>query len=270
MTEFEVGGRTGRVRVRVWPTREPRYVALIAHGYAEHIGRYEHVAERLSADGAVVYGPDHAGHGHSEGERALVEDISKIVEDLHAVMTRAHANHPRCPAVLIGHSMGGLISLVYAQKHADSLDALVLSGPVLATNPALAPLLDLDEIPDVPIDPAVLSSDPEVGQRYADDELVYHGPFKKPTLIAMASAVQAIPHGASVGDLPVLWMHGKLDQLVPVDTTRPVVERVCGRLEQRLYPKAQHEIFNEINKDEVLDDMISFLERTLQRSARPA
>jgi alpha-beta hydrolase superfamily lysophospholipase len=263
MPDFEIEGRTGRVLVRVWESGEPRHIAVLSHGYGEHIGRYEHVADRLTEHGAVVYGPDHAGHGRSEGDRALVEDFSTIEEDLHAVIERAREQHPELPMVLIGHSMGGLIALAYAQRHPDELDALVLSGPAVAINPALAPLLEMDEIPDIPIDPAILSRDPEVGRRYAEDELVYHGPFKKPTLIAMASAAQSIQRSPGLGELPVLWMHGELDQLVPLDAVRPVVEGVGGRLEVHVYPGAQHEIFNEVNKDEVLEHLTAFLDRTV-------
>src|SRR5438874_1310342 len=179
--DFEIKGTQGRVAVRCWPNADARYIALIAHGYGEHIGRYEHVAERLVAHGATVYGPDHLGHGRSEGERALIADIDDIVTDLHAVAERSRADHPGLPVVLIGHSMGGIIASAYAQRHRDELAALVLSGPAIGGNPAFEGLLALDPIPDVPIDPEILSRDPEVGRRYAEDELVWHGPFKRPT-----------------------------------------------------------------------------------------
>ena len=64
------------------PDGAPRRVVLVAHGYGEHVGRYQWVAERLTADGAVVYAHDHIGHGRSEGERVLVEDFEGVVDDL--------------------------------------------------------------------------------------------------------------------------------------------------------------------------------------------
>src|SRR6202171_3266387 len=111
----EVHGRRGRVIVHQWSVAEPRYVALIAHGYGEHAGRYAHVAERLVADGAVVYAPDHYGHGRSEGPRASIDDVEDLVADLHAVAEGARAEHPDLPLVLIGHSLGGLIAARFAQ-----------------------------------------------------------------------------------------------------------------------------------------------------------
>ena len=138
-------------------------MVILAHGYGEHIGRYEHVAAALVERGAVVAGPDHLGHGQSEGERVLVADYEHVIDDLHAVVRRSTADHPGLPVVLVGHSMGGLIATRYAQRHGDGLAGLVLSGPVLGSWTAATDLLALDEIPDVPLDPDTLSRDPAVG-----------------------------------------------------------------------------------------------------------
>ena len=68
-------GTEGELSVAVWDRPDPERVVVLAHGYGEHIGRYAHVAEALVARGSEVVGPDHVGHGQSEGERALVEDF---------------------------------------------------------------------------------------------------------------------------------------------------------------------------------------------------
>ena len=176
--ELELQGSEGRLFASVWPNDDARYIAVVVHGYAEHIGRYAHVIERLLADGAMVYGLDHLGHGRSDGEPALITDGEHLTADLRPVGERARAEHPDLPLVMIGHSMGGLIATRYAQTHPGELDALVLSGPVIGGNPGMAALLELDPIPEVPIDPAVLSRDPAVGEAYVADPLVYNGPFK--------------------------------------------------------------------------------------------
>jgi alpha-beta hydrolase superfamily lysophospholipase len=262
MSDFELEGTRGTVVVHSWPNPDARYIALISHGYGEHARRYDHVAERLVADGAVVYAPDHHGHGRSDGERALVHDLDKAVEDMHTLSERVGAEHPGLPTVLIGHSMGGLIATRYGQRFGDELAALVLSGPAVGGNPDLEGLAQLDPIPDVPIDPAVLSRDPAVGQAYADDPLVYHGPFKRETLMGLGAAVQAVAEGGTFGSLPTFWIHGEEDQLVPLVYTQPAIELIKGdRFEQKLYPGARHEIFNETNKDEVIDDVLAFVGR---------
>src|SRR5947209_20317221 len=118
-TDFDIAGTRGRIVVHRWDADEPRYVALLSHGYGEHARRYDHVAARLNADGAVVYAPDHHGHGRSDGERALAEDLEGAVEDLHLVAETAQAENPGPPVVLVGHSMGGLIAARYAQRFGE-------------------------------------------------------------------------------------------------------------------------------------------------------
>ena len=131
-TRTELTGSRGRVVLHAWPSAQPRYVALIAHGYGEHAARYDHVAQHLVDHGAAVYAPDHLGHGLSDGERALVEDVDDLVADLGAVARSASAEHPAQPLVLIGHSMGGIVATRFAQRHGERLAALVLSGPAIA------------------------------------------------------------------------------------------------------------------------------------------
>jgi alpha-beta hydrolase superfamily lysophospholipase len=251
--------------VHRWSAAEPRCIVLIAHGYGEHAGRYEHVAQRLVEDlGASVHAPDHRGHGRTGGATGLVADGEAITSDLHEVSDAARAAHPGLPVALIGHSMGGLIATRYAQRFGDELAALVLSGPVIGGNPAFEQLLAMDPIPDVPIDPSVLSRDPSVGEAYAADELVYHGPFQRVTLEQLFAAIGRVAEGPSLGDLPTLWIHGSEDELVPLDVTRPAVERLRGtHFEEHIYEGARHEVFNETNRDEVLGDVVAFLRAAL-------
>lgn len=258
--ELTFDGTRGHISVHHWDAPEPRYVVLLAHGYGEHAGRYEHVAQALVADGATMYAPDHAGHGRSAGDRALVRDIEDLVTDLRTVAGMAAEAHPGLPTVLIGHSMGGIVATRYAQQFGDELAALVLSGPAIGGNPAFEGLMAMDPIPDVPIDPAILSRDPAVGEAYAADDLVYHGPFKRETLQGLFDAIHAIGEGEPLGALPTFWVHGSEDQLAPLDVTREAVEKVKGSaLQQKVYEGAQHEIFNEINRDEVIADVLAFI-----------
>ncbi|WP_131743395.1 alpha/beta hydrolase [Actinomadura roseirufa] len=262
--QWEFAGARGAITARTWADGEPRYAAVLAHGYGEHLGRYERVAAELVRHGAVVCGPDHLGHGLSAGARVLIEDVEDVVADLGTVVEAARADHPGLPVVLIGHSMGGLVATRYAQLHGDALTALVLSGPVLGRWPAVTGLLALEEMPDVPIDPATLSRDPKVGVAYAADPLVWHGPFEKATVRALDACLRRVGEHGSLGMLPVLWLHGGDDRLVPPEDTRTGIEAVRGGdLTERIYPGARHEIFNETNRDEVLRDVTAFVDGVL-------
>jgi alpha-beta hydrolase superfamily lysophospholipase len=264
--EHVLTGTRGRITAREWPRSAPRYVALLVHGYGEHIGRYEEAAGVLTGHGAAVFGPDHLGHGRSAGERVLIEDFEDVVTDVHTVADLARAAHPSLPVVVIGHSMGGLIAARYAQRHRERLAALVLSGPVIGDWELPRRLLALEEIPDTPINPAALSRDPAVGAAYAADPLVWHGPMKRPTLEAFVRTLAAVSEGGDTGALPLLWLHGDDDRLVPLAGSRIGVERLSGGdLTERIYPGARHEVFQETNKAEVFADLTRFLDGVLTR-----
>jgi alpha-beta hydrolase superfamily lysophospholipase len=255
-------GTRAQIAMYVWPNPEARHLVVLAHGYGEHLGRYEYVAEFLTGRGAVVAGPDHLGHGRSGGEPVVIEDYDLVADDLHAVVIRLKQRHPGLALVLVGHSMGGMIGVRYAQLHRDELAGLVLSGPVLGTWSAVTDLLELDEIPDDPLDVSTLSRDPRVGTVYTEDELVWHGPFKRPTVKAIDAELKAIGSGPKLGRLPTLWLHGEDDQLVPISETRAGIDALeFGALETHIFPGARHEVFNETNRDEVLGITADFIER---------
>jgi alpha-beta hydrolase superfamily lysophospholipase len=259
--EWTYDGVDGPLVARSWSDAgEPTHIVVIAHGYGEHVGRYEHVAAALVDAGAVVYAVDHMGHGKSGGERVRVHDFEDVVTDLHALDLEARHDHPDLPVVVLGHSMGGLIAARYAQRYGDTLTALVLSSPVVGRWEAVTQLLALSEIPDVPLDVTTLSRDPRVGETYAADPLVWHGPFKRATLEALQRGIDAIADGPGLGDLPLMWIHGEDDPLVPIAGSRTGIEHLRGpNFLERTYPEARHELFNELNADEVLADVTGFI-----------
>jgi alpha-beta hydrolase superfamily lysophospholipase len=217
------------------------------------------VAQALNERGSAVVGPDHVGHGTSEGEQALVEDFETVVDDLRAVVQDARGD---LPVVLVGHSMGGLIATRYAQRHREDLAGLVLSGPAIGLSPVFEGWLNAPEPPSDPIDGAVLSRDPGVGEAYVADPLVYHGGWKRATLEAFVAADEAIVAGPGFGDLPLLYVHGADDQLVPPVLARPVVERLAGPdSDLRLIDGARHEVFNELDKEQTIELVAAFAER---------
>jgi alpha-beta hydrolase superfamily lysophospholipase len=258
----ELAGTEGTIQVRVWPHPAPERIVVLSHGYGEHIGRYEHVAAALVERGSVVYGPDHIGHGESDGERVVIADFENVVADLHAVVERAREEHPGLPVVLVGHSLGGLITTRYAQLHGEVLAGMVISAPVVGLGPVVGQWLAGPEVPSDPIDVAVLSRDPKVGEAYASDPLVWHGGWKRPTAEALLRVSEAIEAGPGFGDLPVLYIHGEADQLVPMILVQPAVQRLAGSdFAEHIVAGARHEPFNELEQDETIALVAEFAER---------
>ena len=262
--EWSFEGTDGTRVARTWDNPQARYVAFLSHGYGEHIGRYEHVAAHLVRHGAVVHGVDHVGHGKSDGDRVLVNDYEDVVTDFHTLSDEARRATPDLPVVLIGHSMGGMIAVRYAQRYGTELAALVLSGPVLGRWQTVDTLLPLDPVPDTPIDPATLSRDPAVGEAYVADPLVWHGNFQHTTLEALNASSRLISRSGDLRALPTLWVHGAQDQLVPIGDTRDGIAVIRGSaLEERIFDGARHEVFNETNSAEVLDAVTDFVDSVL-------
>jgi acylglycerol lipase len=259
---FALDGSEGTVSVRVWEHPGARRVVVIAHGYGEHIERYDHVARALGERGAAVYGPDHLGHGRSAGERVLIADVEHVVDDLVRVVERARAAHPALPVVLVGHSMGGLIATRLAQRpRRPPLVGLVLSGPAIGLGPLMEQMIAAGFV-DQPLDVAGLSRDPAVGEAYAADPLVWHGAWKVPTITALARAEDAVEPGPGFADLPLLWIHGTDDPLVPIALVRPAVERLRGAdFTAHVHEGGRHEVFNEIDREGAIDALCAFAER---------
>jgi alpha-beta hydrolase superfamily lysophospholipase len=258
--EFE--GSEGRISVRVWEHPGARRVVVVVHGYGEHVERYDHVARALRARGAAVYGPDHLGHGLSAGERVLIADVEHIVDDVLEVIARAAAAHPRLPIVLLGHSLGGLVATRLVQRTGrPRLAGLVLSGPGIGLGPVMAQMTEAG-FADQPLDVSTLSRDPAVGAAYAADPLVWHGAWKATTLAALARAQDAVEQGPGFGDLPLLWIHGTEDALVPIFLTRPAVERLRGAdYTAHEHDGGRHEVFNETDRERAIDLLCAFAER---------
>ena len=260
MTEGTVQGSAGPIYTQTWEIDGARGGVVVVHGYGEHIGRYEHVAKALNDAGWSVYGLDHAGHGQSEGERVLIPDFTPVVDDVHPVVGQAQAVNPGRPVAMLGHSMGGGIATRYVELHPGQVAALVLSAPAIGSLQGITALLGMDVIPSDPLPVTTLSRDPEVQRSYQEDPLVWQGAFKRQTLLGFADLLLNIALDADKVTGPVLWQHGEDDQLVPLAGSRRAIGLMRNaEVTEKIYPGARHEIFNEINKDEVLADTVDFL-----------
>jgi alpha-beta hydrolase superfamily lysophospholipase len=108
-------------------------VLVIAHGMAEHAGRYSGFAHWLASRKIAVVTYNHRGHGpdcpkDQLGHYGDHNGWGKVTDDLHRVLLDTRERFPGLPLILLGHSMGSFIAQSCAQRHPDALDALILSA----------------------------------------------------------------------------------------------------------------------------------------------
>ncbi len=261
MANFD--GAIGSVHYERWlPDGDARVIVIIVHGYAEYAARYAHVADRLTAAGAAVYAEDHMGHGHSDGERALIDDFGAVVADLRVLVDLATAAHPDVPLVMIGHSMGGLLTSRFAQTHPDEVAGIGLLGAVIGDWTWAREALAAPELPPASTDFSGMSRDPETVMSYSTDPLVYRGRYKRPLLEAEMVALDRFQEEIGNLTMPVLFCHGDDDPYVDYRTSLAAVEAMpSDDVTIRVYEGARHELVNETNRDEVIDEIVAFVER---------
>jgi alpha-beta hydrolase superfamily lysophospholipase len=254
---------------RTWlPDGRADGVVVVAHGAGEHSGRYAHVAQRLVGEGYAIYAIEHRGHGRSQGPRALIDRIDNAVADVDKLVALAAEAHPDAPLFLLGHSMGGTIALSYALAHQQRLAGLVLSGPLAALEAVPAPMrltaralsVLAPRTPLIAIDPSLISRDPAVVADYQSDPLVHHGKLPARTVVELAGAIESFPEAVAAITVPTLIMYGTDDGLCPPQGSVMLSERI-GSSDKTLkaYQGLYHEILNEPERDQVLDDLCAWL-----------
>ena len=242
-------------------------VVALVHGLGDHARRYGRVVSRLTDAGYVVIAPDLAGHGRSGGKRLGVNHFGDFVADLHRVIHSVE--HAGLPLFVIGHSMGGAVALTYALDHPDELTGLVLTGPAVVPGDDLPPLLVkaapmlgrlVPWMPGTALPASAVSRDPAVVAAYEADPLVWHGKLPAGIGGALLGAMSEFGDRLPSLRVPTLSLHGGRDGLTNADGTRFIGERGGGEVTVKIYPELYHEIFNEPERDEVLDDVMAWLD----------
>lgn len=291
------------VHVREWmPQGRPRGIVQIVHGVAEHTGRYEHVARFLNEHGFLVCGGDHLGHGKTASDGKYGYFASRggwdlVVGDVRRLRELNEETYPGAPYVMLGHSMGSFLTRTYLICWPGTLDGAVLSG----TGQEPAPLVMLGKWLAAGI--SILRGGGYVSRLvYGISMGAYNRKFKpnqssgdwlsrdetminawqkdpmcmfKPTVAMFYDMMGGLQFIASPQNLarmdretPVLFLSGDRD---PVGTMGRGVKKVvdmfrkagCEDVTLKLYPEGRHEMFNEINRQEVMEDLLTWLEKKL-------
>lgn len=250
------------------PDGVARAAVIVAHGYAEHSGRYEALTGRLVAEGYAVYALDHRGHGQSGGKRASVRVFREYVDDLVRFIDRVRETRPNPPRFLFGHSMGGLVALQLVLEHPEKVEGLAVTGALVQNAVTVPPLLERaaalvsNLAPDLPVQELRaedVSRDPAVVQAYQDDPLIYHGKVRARLGLELLRAGPYVLGRAHHIELPILIQHGTADKIAAVSGVEALYRELGGEDKAlELYDGAYHEILNDYGKEQVTSDLVTW------------
>lgn len=282
------------------PAAKPRGIIHIAHGMGEHGGRYEWTAQQLNAAGYAVYINDHRGHGETAtvlGDFGI-DGWNRTLLDLHEMNQQYAKDYPGVPRILFGHSMGSMLTEQYIERYGASLDGVIISGSPGFAHPLLSWLVrqicrfeawrlgPLQESPILqqlvfgnankafaaatpePTGFEWLSRDSAQVRAYMDDPLCGFVPFPASLLDIFKGAawtqtqqqVEKIP-----ANLPLYLFSGSDDpvhnQMADLNRLLKQYAKADLQIETTFYPEGRHEMLNAPNRDEVMDDVLRWLDR---------
>ncbi|WP_334190839.1 alpha/beta hydrolase [Noviherbaspirillum sp.] len=288
------------IHYRYWSTAAaPTAVIQIVHGAAEHGGRYERFARALVGQGYAVYATDHRGHGRTRIRSGELGDAgpdawNRFVEDERQLSQSIRDNHAGAKLVLFGHSMGSFITQDYITRHADLLDAVILSGTAYGPPPPKEAITALNAAAQAaPLGPSQiwsnrfadfnkpftgkpgfewLSRDPEEVRKYEEDPLAgfpFSNELVRDFFQGMALLRDPVREARIPVDLPVLVIQGALDPVgANLQATHALLDRFnelgLTRVSHHFYPEARHELLNETNREEVQRDVLNWLASVLK------
>ncbi len=251
------------------PVEDCTAILLIAHGLAEHSGRYEHFAAFFVARGYAVFALDHIGHGKSDGDRCHIGRFSEYTDGISLLLDRAREECPEIPVILVGHSMGGLIATRFLVEHQADFAGCVLSGAAVKSAVELSPIQRfmmrffsrvLPKLRVLQLDASEVSRDPAVVESYRRDPLVFTGKVTARLAEQLFSTMACIEDRLGAIELPMLILHGSADGLTSPAGSKMLHQKISSREKKlTIYEGLYHEIYNEPEQDEVMTDVANWL-----------
>ena len=266
-----------RLRVVDWSEGEPARAKLaFVHGWAEYTGRYDHVAEWFGAHGLACYGVDLRGHGHSDGIRGFIRDYSEYIDDCEAFVSWVmEQGDTSLPVFLVSHSQGGLITTRFAEQRplANDLAGLVASAPMYGLaievpgwKAAMGDLMSRvwpSLALEAGVDPETLSKDADRNRDYMEDPLIFSKATSRWFTESKMAQEQSLAAAQRIA-IPVLLLHSPDDRVNAYAATRAIYDRLdVDDKTIKPYKGLRHELFNEVEREDVFADVLEWLEARL-------
>ena len=260
-----------------WPVANPKAVIQIAHGLGEHARRYDHMALVLNRAGYSVYADDHRGHGQTgvgQLEKGTIKNLGNLgpggmeatFEQVYKFSKLIKSENENLPLILLGHSWGSFIAQKIVNKYSESYDAVILSGSAL-TMPGYLETGDFNKAwkknPNA-TGYEWLSRDVQVQKAFVEDPLTFLAVAMKVFGIANSLKLFGTPSKNVRADLPILVQVGQADPIGGERANKALVQAYQSNAETEdielvVYHEARHEIYNETNKEQVFEDLITWI-----------
>ncbi|MGB4588375.1 MAG: lysophospholipase [Clostridiaceae bacterium] len=246
---------------------EPKALVIIVHGLNEHLNRYDHFTEKLNESGYSVYRFDQRGHGKSKGERVFFGSFHEMPDDTNVIVDLAREESVGKKIFLFGHSMGGETVALYGTKYPGKTDGIITSGALTRYNLQLfGDQFPIEATAKIFVPNSLgegVCSDPAVIEAHANDPLV-----EKEISIGLLNetykGVQYLKTNSKAFTDPVLILHGAKDGLVSEKDSRDFFGDISSSDKSlRIYGNLLHEILNEPRKEEVIADIVLWLNKHL-------
>jgi len=263
-----------KIFCKYWSTNitEPKALIYVAHGAAEHCLFYGELAERLTQDGYYVFANDHQGHGQSEGSRMHITDFRHYIRDVICHCEKVKAKFPGVPLYILGHSMGGAVSIMSVLDHPDLFTGMVLIAPVVTPeNDTVGPIkiflgkLVAKVFPHFPVlslNSDDISRDPAVVQKTKDDPLTYQGWMKAKWASCLLEALIEIESKVKDIKIPFLVLHGDTDNIINSVGSQTLYDKAASKDKTiKIFPGGYHQLHGDIEptKSETLKDISKWL-----------
>ncbi|XP_029575921.1 monoglyceride lipase [Salmo trutta] len=243
---------------RYWePDAPPRALVFVAHGAGEHCGPYDEIGRTLKEQSLLVFAHDHVGHGQSEGDRMNIKDFQVFVRDSLQHIDLMKGRHPGLPIFIIGHSMGGAISILTACARPNDFAGVALIAPMVRVNPESAtpfkvflakvanhivPSLSLGFIKS-----KWISRDQTQVEAYDTDELNHHGGMRVSFAMQLIGASERIEREIPAITWPFLLLHGDVDKLCDIGGSQMMFDKAPSADKKiKVYDGAYHALHHEL------------------------
>ncbi|MEM2143681.1 MAG: alpha/beta hydrolase [Candidatus Thorarchaeota archaeon] len=252
------------------PDDHPRAVVIAIHGLGSHADTLEKIGEAFAKRGFVLFAPDMRGFGHFSGEKGHVNSFDEYVQDMERLISDLNLRYPGLKVFLVGHSLGGLHAVRYCMRHPDRVAGLVavcpgVSEKLKVSRPTrmivgLLSRLNLRKKFYDGIELDLVSRNSEYVQRLKNDPLRWDYVTARFAAEGFGARERAF-ESAHLLKTPLLLQQSGDDMLVDPVQNEDFFRRVASQDKTfRSYPGLYHEPFEEAGGQQMIDDMVAWVE----------